>query len=87
MARSGFDQRFPTRSSQVAKALARNVRRLRKDRGWTQDEFAAKLKVEQMAISLIENNRANPTLEMLEAIAACLGVKFVDLFDTRHTKV
>ena len=86
MARLGFDERFPARSSQVAKALARNVRRLRKEKGWTQDELAAKLKVEQMAVSLIENNRSNPTLETLEAVAACLGVRFIDLFETRHTK-
>ena len=86
MARSGFVRRFPTRSSQVAKALARNVRRLRKDRGWTQDELAAKFEIEQTAISLIENHRANPTLETLEAIANCLGVKFADLFDSRHTR-
>ena len=86
MGRSGFDERFPARSSPVTKALARNVRRLRKEKGWTQDELAAKLKIEQMAVSLIENNRSNPTLQTLEAIAACLGVRFVDLFDTRHTR-
>ena len=86
MARSGFDERFPTRNSPVAKALARNVRRLRKDKGWTQDEFAAKLGVEQMAISLIESHRANPTLEALEALAACLGVRFIELFEPRAAK-
>jgi len=86
MARSGFDQRFPVRNSQVSKALARNVRRLREEKGWTQDELADKLKVEQMAVSLIENNRANPTLQTLEAIAACLGVRFIDLFDTRYPR-
>ncbi|WP_152537210.1 helix-turn-helix transcriptional regulator, partial [Bradyrhizobium sp. OHSU_III] len=59
MARSGFGKRFPTRDSPVAKALGRNVRRLRKDKGWSQDELAAKLKIEQMAISLLENSRAN----------------------------
>ncbi|MET4489771.1 helix-turn-helix transcriptional regulator [Bradyrhizobium sp. LA7.1] len=86
MARSGFDERFPARNSQIARALARNVVRLRKDRGWTQDELAAKLGIEQMAVSLIENARANPTLEALEAIAACFAVKFVDLFETRTAK-
>lgn len=86
MARSGFDQRFPARNSQVAKALARNVRRLRKEKGWTQDELAAKLKIEQTAVSLIENNRANPKLETIEAIATCLGVRFLDLFDARQTR-
>ncbi len=86
MVRSGFDQRFPARHSLVAKTLARNVRRLRKDRGWTQDELAAKLRVEQTAVSLIENSRANPTLQTLEEIASCLEVRFVDLFDTRAGK-
>ena len=86
MGRSGFDERFPARSSQATKALARNVRRLRKEKGWTQDELAAKLKIEQMAVSLIENNRSNPTLQTLEAIAACLGVRFVDLFDARQAR-
>ena len=86
MARSGFDERFPARNSQIAKALARNVLRLRKDKGWTQDELAAKLGIEQMAVSLIENARSNPTLETLEAIATCFGVKFIDLFEMRATK-
>jgi transcriptional regulator with XRE-family HTH domain len=86
MARSGFDQRFPARNSQVAKALARNVRRLRKEKGWTQDELAAKLEIEQTAVSLIENARANPTLQTLEAIAACFSVRFIDLFEARSAK-
>ncbi|WP_256807645.1 helix-turn-helix domain-containing protein [Bradyrhizobium sp. Bra64] len=86
MARSGFDERFPTRNSQIAKLLARNVLRLRKDRGWSQDELAARLGIEQMAVSLIENARSNPTLETLEAIAACFGVRFVELFETRSSK-
>ncbi|MEK9284517.1 MULTISPECIES: helix-turn-helix transcriptional regulator [unclassified Bradyrhizobium] len=86
MGRSGFDQRFPARTSQIAKALGRNVRRLRKAKGWTQDELAAKVRIEQTAVSLIENARSNPTLQTLEAIAACLEVRLVDLFETRVTK-
>jgi DNA-binding XRE family transcriptional regulator len=62
MARSGFGNRFPARNSAVFKALAANIRRLRKERGWTQDDLAAAAKVEQAAISLMENARANPTL-------------------------
>ncbi len=86
MVRSGFDRRFPVQNSQVAKELARNVRRLRKLKGWTQDELAAKLRIEQMAVSLIENGRSNPTLQTLEAIAECLDVRLVDLFGTRTPK-
>ena len=83
MAQSGFGERFPARNSAVSKALAANVRRLRKERGWTQDDLAAETKVEQAAISLIENGRANPTLLMLESIARALGVAFIDLFAAR----
>lgn len=80
MAQTGFGERFPARNSAVSKALAANVRRLRKGRGWTQDDLAAATKVEQAAISLIENGRANPTLLMLESIARALDVAFSELF-------
>jgi transcriptional regulator with XRE-family HTH domain len=80
MARSGFGKRFPARNSAVSKALAANVRRLRKERGWSQTDLAAETRVEQAAISLIENGRANPTLLMLESIAKALGVAFMELF-------
>jgi transcriptional regulator with XRE-family HTH domain len=80
MARSGFGERFPARNSAVSKALAANVRRLRKERGWSQTDLAAETRVEQAAISLIENGRANPTLLMLESIAKTLGISFIELF-------
>jgi transcriptional regulator with XRE-family HTH domain len=48
--------------------------------------LAAKVGIEQAAVSLIENARANPTLETLEALAKSLGVRFVDLFDVRTSK-
>lgn len=83
MAGTGFGNRFPARNSPVARALGSNVRRLRKERGWTQDELAAEAEVEQAAISLIENARANPTLLMLEDIARALGVGFDELFNAR----
>jgi transcriptional regulator with XRE-family HTH domain len=86
MARSDFDERFPTRASHVLKALARNVRRLRTAKGWTQDELAAKAKIEQTAVSLIENGRANPTVETVETIASCLDVAFVELFGGKASK-
>lgn len=83
---SDFERRFPARSSQVVKALARNVRHLRTTKGWTQDDLAAKANIEQNAVSLIELGRANPTLETLETIATSLGVRFIDLFDLKPVK-
>jgi transcriptional regulator with XRE-family HTH domain len=79
----GFGVRFPVHDSAVLDALARNVRRLRKKRNWTQDELAAAAGIEQMAVSLIENRRAKPTVEILEKVAAALEVAFVELFQAR----
>ena len=84
MARSkGFGDRFPVHESEVLDALARNVRRLRKKRNWTQDELAAAAGIEQTAVSLIENRRSNPTVQIIEKVASALGVAFVELFSSR----
>lgn len=82
MAQTGFGRRFPQREGMAVKLLATNVRRLRLARGWTQDQLAAALEVEQGIISLIENKRSNPTLLMLEAIAEALGSDVAELFKT-----
>ncbi|MCG6205844.1 helix-turn-helix transcriptional regulator [Rhodopseudomonas sp. HC1] len=81
MAQTGFGRRFPQRESIAVELLAMNMRRLRLAKGWSQDQLAAALEVEQGVISLIENRRANPTLLMLEAIADALGVQLIDLFE------
>jgi transcriptional regulator with XRE-family HTH domain len=46
----------------------------------TQGDLAAAAEIEQMAVSLIENRRSNPTVEVLEKVAAALNVPFVELF-------
>jgi transcriptional regulator with XRE-family HTH domain len=78
--RDEYQERFPNRGSRAAVALASNIRRLRLAKGWTQGELAAAIKVQQPAISHIENGRANPALLFLEDLAAALGVPFVELF-------
>jgi transcriptional regulator with XRE-family HTH domain len=77
MARSGFGKGFPARDSAVSRTLAANIRRLRQERGWTQDDLAAAANVRQAAISLLESGRA--TLLMLETVVNALDVGFVDL--------
>jgi DNA-binding XRE family transcriptional regulator len=51
MASKGFDSRFPARKSPAIKALASNVRALRKEREWSQAKLAGEVGVEQNAIS------------------------------------
>jgi transcriptional regulator with XRE-family HTH domain len=83
MARGDFSARFPARDTAPARALAGNVRRLRKERGMSQDELADAVGIQTAAISHIENRRGNPTLVTLESLAAVLGVRFADLFRSR----
>lgn len=83
MARSGFGKRFPTRDSAAAEALAQNVRKLRKEKDWSQDQLAAEVGIEQNAVSLIENGRANPTLLIMEDIVRALDVRIGDLLEAQ----
>lgn len=60
------------------------VRQLRKQQPGgelTQVELAERSGVSQPVISQIENGRANPTVEVLELIAAALDVAVPDLFE------
>ena len=81
MASKGFDSRFPTRKSPAIKALASNVRALRKEREWSQAKLAGEVGIEQNAISLIENGRSNPTIIVIEQIAHALGVPISALLE------
>ncbi|MET4085588.1 helix-turn-helix transcriptional regulator [Bradyrhizobium sp. S3.5.5] len=77
-----FGKRFPTRDSAAIQALAENVKRLRKVREWSQDELAGEVGIEQNAVSLIENGRANPTIIVIEEIARALDVGLTELLET-----
>lgn len=79
--RKEFADRFKTSSSAAVRALAWNVRHLRQERSWTQEQLAGECKIEQQSVSLIEGGRANPTIAMVERLAGALGVSFVDLFE------
>jgi transcriptional regulator with XRE-family HTH domain len=46
----------------------KNLKYLRKLRGWTQEEFAAKLKIKRSLLGAYEEERADPRIEVLETI-------------------
>src|SRR5262249_34169535 len=46
-----------------------NLKYLRKLRGWTQEEFAAKLGIKRSSIGAYEEERADPRLDVLEIVA------------------
>jgi transcriptional regulator with XRE-family HTH domain len=46
----------------------KNLKYLRKLRGWTQEEFAAKLKIKRSLLGAYEEERAEPRIEVLEIV-------------------
>ena len=46
-----------------------NLKYLRKLRGWTQEEFVAKLGIKRSLLGAYEEERAEPRLEVLETIS------------------
>lgn len=63
------------------KLLAKNVRRLRKERGLTQEKLSLETGIMQSHISEIESGKRNATVDVIGTIACALGVKIALLFD------
>jgi transcriptional regulator with XRE-family HTH domain len=66
-------------TAHTKRLLARNLRRLRLQRRWSQDDLAAAAGVRQALVSALEVTTANPTLESLAKIAAALDLEVADL--------
>ncbi len=66
----------------------KNLRYLRRLRGWTQEEFANKLKIKRSLVGAYEEERAEPRLEVLRAICHIFKLSLDDLFlkDLTETK-
>jgi transcriptional regulator with XRE-family HTH domain len=65
----------------VARAIARNVRRLRVARSWSLDALAARSGVSRGMLIQIEQARTNPSVGTLVRIADALGVSVAQLVD------
>ena len=63
----------------MRKLVGRNVRRIRKKEGLTQEQFAELSGFSQQYISGLERGRRNPTVVTLYELASALGVNHLDL--------
>ena len=54
--------------------LAENVRRLRKEKGWSQEAFAEHAGIHRTYVSQLERAKKNVTITVLDRLAAALGV-------------
>ena len=65
----------------VLHRFGERVRELRKDAGWSQEEFAAASKLDRSYMGGIERGQRNVALRNIEAIAVALKMTISDLLD------
>jgi transcriptional regulator with XRE-family HTH domain len=67
----------------VRKRIGQNLRRLRKERGVSQEDFATDSGFDRGYISGVERGVRNPSVLVLERIATALEVDVAELFLSR----
>jgi transcriptional regulator with XRE-family HTH domain len=67
----------------LRRLVARNLRRLRRNGGLTQEELADRAGLNRNYIGMIEREENAPTVDALEQIAGALGIDPVALFNER----
>lgn len=63
-------------------AIGQVIRRLRRDKGWTQKRLAEEVGTSQSAIHRIENGGQNISLELIQKFSAVLGGQILSVNDT-----
>ncbi|MDB9945044.1 helix-turn-helix domain-containing protein [Ascidiaceihabitans sp.] len=65
----------------IRKRLAYNLRRLRQEKGLSQEQFAFDVDIHRTYISDLERGARNPTILIIEKLALFLCVDEGELFD------
>ncbi len=65
----------------IQERLAKNLRKHRKAKGWSQEEFAFEAEIHRTYISDLERGVRNPTVSIIEKLAVALGVTAGELLD------
>lgn len=76
---SAMDVTSATSSTSDALTVGRRVRHLRREKGWTLEQLGAAVGRAGSQLSLVENGRREPKLDLLRALAEALGVGVQDL--------
>ena len=62
-------------------SVSENIKKLRKQRGWSQARLAIEANVSQQAISFIERERNEPSAEMIRALAKAFHVSMSEIME------
>lgn len=71
---------------EIRQRLACNLRRLRAEKGWSQEAFAFEAGIHRTYISDLERGSRNPSLTVLERLADPLGVTAAELITEPMTR-
>ena len=66
---------------EVCQKLGLRVQQLRQAKGWSRDEFAHRANLHRTYVSGVERGIRNPTITVLEKLAAGLEIKLSELVD------
>jgi DNA-binding XRE family transcriptional regulator len=78
--RSISDRRVD-RQGWIRQRLARNLRRLRTEQGWSQEDYADRAGIHRTYVSDIERGARNPTITVVEKLAGPFGVPAASLLE------
>jgi transcriptional regulator with XRE-family HTH domain len=70
----------------MRKLVGRNVKRVRQEKGLTQEQLAELSGFSQQYISGLEQGRRNPTIVSLYELATALGVSHMELLRSAEDK-
>lgn len=65
----------------VRQRLAANLRRLRHEKGWSQEDYADRAGIHRTYVSDIERGARNPTITIVEKLAKPFDIKPGSLLD------
>ncbi len=66
--------------NEIVAVLGQNIRKFRKNLGWTQEQLAEKAQISVPFMTQIELGRKSASLEVIENISKSLGVPYDALF-------
>lgn len=67
----------------VRQRLAANMKRLRRERGWSQEELAHQSGLDRTYISGVERVIKHPTITTVEKLTTAFDVTFAELLDRK----
>ena len=64
----------------LRRIVARNLKRLRREKGMSQEELADRAEINRNYVGMVERSENAATVDMLEKLADALGAKPIDFF-------